>query len=65
MMKIEAPTANDVSSITPQNLDNSEDKVHQKEIFRTKRSYIPVDLDKRQKLIQAVEEEGLTIKEAA
>jgi hypothetical protein len=37
----------------------------QKEIFRTKRSYIPVELDKRHKLIKAVEEDGLTIKEAA
>ena len=37
----------------------------QKELFRTKRSYIPVEFDKRSKLIKAVEEEGLTIKEAA
>jgi predicted transcriptional regulator len=35
------------------------------EIFRTKRSYIPVEVNKRQQLIKAVEEEGLTIKEAA
>ena len=35
------------------------------EIFRTKRSYIPVENNKRQRLIKAVEEEGLTIKEAA
>lgn len=35
------------------------------DIFRTKRSYVPVDMDKRQQLIKAVEEEGLTIKEAA
>jgi hypothetical protein len=34
-------------------------------IFRTKRSYVPVEFDKRQCLIKAVEEEGLTIKEAA
>lgn len=40
-------------------------KSAQKEIFRTKRSYVPVDVDKRQKLIKAVEEDGLTIKEAA
>ena len=40
-------------------------KTVQKEIFRTKRSYVPVDVDKRQKLIKAVEEDGLTIKEAA
>lgn len=37
----------------------------QKELFRTKRSYVPVEFDKRSKLIKAVEEEGLTIKEAA
>ena len=37
----------------------------QKEIFRTKRSYVPVELDKREKLIKAVEDQGLTIKEAA
>ncbi len=37
----------------------------QKEIFRTKRSYVPVDVEKRQRLIKAVEEDGLTIKEAA
>jgi hypothetical protein len=37
----------------------------QKELFRTKRSYVPVELDKRAQLIHAVEEEGLTIKEAA
>jgi transposase len=45
----------------------SEDKalISQKDIFRTKRSYVPVELDKRQKLVKAVEEEGLTIKEAA
>jgi predicted transcriptional regulator len=35
------------------------------EIFRTKRSYIPVEVNKRQQLIKAVDEEGLTIKEAA
>ena len=35
------------------------------EIFRTKRSYVPVEVNKRQQLIKAVEEEGLTIKEAA
>lgn len=35
------------------------------DIFRTKRSYVPVDMDKRQQLIKVVEEEGLTIKEAA
>ena len=27
-----------------------------KDIFRTKRSYLPVELEKRKKLIQAVEE---------
>lgn len=37
----------------------------QKELFRTKRSYVPVELDKRAQLIRAVEDEGLTIKEAA
>lgn len=36
-----------------------------KTIFRTKRSYMPVDVDKRQKLIKAVEEEGMTIKVAS
>jgi hypothetical protein len=41
------------------------EKPTQKEIFRTKRSYIPVELDKRTKLIRAVEDQGLTIKEAA
>jgi DNA-binding NarL/FixJ family response regulator len=43
----------------------SDSQPSQKEIFRTKRSYIPVELEKRQRLIKAVEEEGLTIKEAA
>lgn len=42
-----------------------EKKAEQKEIFRTKRSYIPVEIDKREKLIRAVEDQGLTIKEAA
>ena len=40
-------------------------KVEHKELFRTKRSYIPVELDKRQELVRVVEEDGLTIKEAA
>ena len=61
----EAPLSNDVVLATPQINELDEDKLNQKEIFRTKRSYIPVEVDKRSKLIQAVEEEGLTIKEAA
>jgi hypothetical protein len=42
-----------------------EKKPEQKEIFRTKRSYVPVEIDKRERLIRAVEDQGLTIKEAA
>jgi len=36
-----------------------------KDIFRTKRSYVPVEQIKRQKLINMVEKDGVTIKEAA
>lgn len=65
MINTDSLALNDVSTMAPPTFDIAEDKLQQKEIFRTKRSYIPVELDKRQKLIQAVEEEGLTIKEAA
>jgi hypothetical protein len=65
MNNSEVQTTNDVSQIAPLQDDGESQKPVQKEIFRTKRSYIPVELDKRQKLIQLVEEEGLTIKEAA
>lgn len=65
MNNSEAPAVNDVSQITQPTLEVPNPKPVQKEIFRTKRSYIPVEFEKRQKLIQAVEEEGLTIKEAA
>ena len=41
------------------------EKKENKDYLRTKRSYIPVEIEKRQQLIKAVEEEGLTIKEAA
>jgi hypothetical protein len=41
------------------------EKKENKDYLRTKRSYIPVEIKKRQQLIKAVEEEGLTIKEAA
>ena len=53
---------NDVASMKSL-IDSHEFK--KSEIFRTKRSYIPVEVNKRQRLIRAVEEEGLTIKEAA
>ena len=61
---------NDVDSTESEDLSLKEEnslKVpsHQKDIFRTKRSYIPVEIEKRQLLIKTVEEEGLTIKEAA
>jgi hypothetical protein len=42
---------NDVSSIPLKIDQESGQKTIQKEIFRTKRSYVPVELDKRQKLI--------------
>ena len=65
MINSEAPLVNDVSTVAPLKIENVDDNHHQKEIFRTKRSYVPVELDKRSQLIHAVEEEGLTIKEAA
>jgi hypothetical protein len=34
-------------------------------IFKTKRSYIPVDMEKRNHLVKLVEKESLTIKDAA
>ena len=45
--------------------DENSFKHDQKDTIRTKRSYVPVEIEKRQQLIKAVEEEGLTIKEAA
>jgi transposase len=39
--------------------------VDKKELFRTKRSYVPVEQDKRRQLINLVEKEECTIKEAA
>lgn len=39
--------------------------LEKKEVFRTKRSYIPVEQDKRRQLIGLVEKEEITIKEAA
>jgi hypothetical protein len=43
----------------------SETKYVKDIIFRTKRSYVPVELDQRMQLIKIIEEEGVTIKEAA
>lgn len=67
MNNSDRPDSNDVAKIS--DLPKTEEPVIaqpvQKEIFRTKRSYIPVELDKRQQLIKLVEEDGLTIKEAA
>lgn len=65
MNNSETPAVNDVSQVTQPTPETTASKPVQKEIFRTKRSYIPVEFEKRKKLIQAVEEEGLTIKEAA
>jgi endonuclease V-like protein UPF0215 family len=65
MINSEVPQVNDVSQISQPLVELADSKPPQKEIFRTKRSYIPVEVEKRQKLIQLVEEDGLTIKEAA
>jgi transposase len=35
------------------------------DLFRGKRNYTPVDLEKRKILVKIVDEEGITIKEAA
>lgn len=68
-MSAELPKAIDVSQ---ENLEQPtieialiEKQVQNKEFFRPKRSYIPVELEKREQLIKAVEKDGLTIKEAA
>jgi len=65
MINSEEPRSNDVAQITQLPSQTQDSQPLHKEIFRTKRSYVPVEFDKRQKLIQAVEEDGLTIKEAA
>lgn len=59
----EEKKSNDVEKISEE--VKVEEKPERKEIFRTKRSYVPVEIDKREKLIRAVEDQGLTIKEAA
>ena len=67
MQSIVNRKTNDVvlaDSIVSSNEESSY-RVGNKDLMRTKRSYVPVEVEKRQKLIKAVEEEGLTIKEAA
>ena len=59
----EEKKSNDVEKISEE--VKVEEKPERKEIFRTKRSYVHVEIDKREKLIRAVEDQGLTIKEAA
>lgn len=63
-------TTNDVANRREETTSSNDEKSveinrKEKEIFRTKRSYVPVEIEKRQQLIKAVDEEGLTIKEAA
>ena len=70
MNTIVLPKSNDVDKRDDNSNENTLNdeislKINHKDIFRTKRSYIPVEMEKRQQLIKAVEEEGLTIKEAA
>lgn len=65
MNNTETLVLNDVVAIALKTEESKDPQPPHKEIFRTKRSYIPVELEKRQRLIKAVEEEGLTIKEAA
>lgn len=59
----EEKKSNDVEKISE--APQPESKPESKEIFRTKRSYVPVEIEKRERLIRAVEDQGLTIKEAA
>lgn len=65
MNNLDKVDTNDVAEVLPIKEEAEIAKPVTKEIFRTKRSYIPVEIDKRSKLIKAVEDEGLTIKEAA
>jgi hypothetical protein len=62
--KLNDVVANPAAHATSSNEETLE-KQENKDFLRTKRSYIPVEIEKRQQLIKAVEEEGLTIKEAA
>ena len=49
------------SNSSPNNAE--EEKLSdQKDLFRTKRSYVPVEMEKRKSLIRLVQEEGMTIK---
>lgn len=48
MNNSETPILNDVAQISEPLLEEEVKTPQQKEIFRTKRSYIPVELEKRQ-----------------
>ena len=50
----EEKKTNDVEKISEPEVP--EKKPETKEIFRTKRSYVPVEIDKRERLIRAVED---------
>ena len=62
MNQSETILLNDVASISSPNNAEEEKISEQKDLFRTKRSYVPVEVEKRKSLIRLVLEEGVTIK---
>jgi predicted DNA-binding protein (UPF0251 family) len=61
MEELPQPSSNESSFCKSSNMESPKAK----DIFKTKRTYIPIDMDIREDLVRIVEEENITIKQAA